>query len=101
MKKSQYDDSIEQTTGKLFSGLWDNYDNKLFEDSVSLFNERVDLSGLERSWFKDKICLDAGCGGGRATIGMARFGAKKVVGVDVGGEGLENAKIRASQKAIK
>ena len=96
MAKSQYGDSIEQTTGKLFSGLWDSYNDQLFEDSVSLFNARLDLSGFDKNWFKDKVCLDAGCGGGRATIGMARFGAKKVVGVDVGGEGLENAKIRAS-----
>ena len=83
MAKSQYGDSIEQTTGKLFSGLWDSYNDQLFEDSVSLFNTRLDLSGFDKNWFKDKVCLDAGCGGGRATIGMARFGAKKVVGIDL------------------
>tara|TARA_B100000686_G_C16802020_1_gene986778 strand:+ start:5584 stop:6552 length:969 start_codon:yes stop_codon:yes gene_type:complete len=96
MQKNQSDNSIEQTTGKLFGGLWNNYNDKLFEDSVSLFNERLDLSRFDKHWFRDKVCLDAGCGGGRATIGMARLGAKKVIGVDVGGEGLENAKMRSS-----
>lgn len=85
---------IEQQTGKIFGELWPTYSNRLFEDSVQLFYKRLDAVGFDRSWFEGKRVLDAGCGGGRNAIAMARYGAD-VVGVDISEAGLADARKRA------
>lgn len=82
-------------TGKLFEGLWAPYDAKLFEESVALFTRRLDLIGFDRGFFRDKVCLDAGCGGGRNTIAMAQLGAAEAHGIDIGAAGVEDARQRA------
>lgn len=88
---------LESATGRLFSALWSPYDEALFEESVALFARRLGLTNLSESWFKGKHVLDAGCGGGRNTIAMARLGAAKACGVDVGEGGIANARQRASK----
>jgi len=40
-----------------------------------------ELLGIERSWFAGRTALDAGCGGGRWTLGLLRLGCR-VVAVD-------------------
>lgn len=87
---------LESATGELFSGLWSPYDAALFEESVALFTRRLPLTSLSESWFKGKRVLDAGCGGGRNTIAMARLGATKACGIDVGEGGIANARQRAA-----
>jgi ubiquinone/menaquinone biosynthesis C-methylase UbiE len=87
--------SLERATGRLFSGLWGQYDTKLFEESVELFVKRLKTAHFDVNWFKGKSCLDAGCGGGRNSIAMARLGAKEVVGIDVGKQGLTDAEQRS------
>ncbi|MCG8455929.1 MAG: class I SAM-dependent methyltransferase [Holophagales bacterium] len=86
---------LEQSTGELFGDLWPAYDQQLFDESVELFYRRLDLVGFDREWFRGKACLDAGCGGGRNSIAMARLGAERVVGIDLGAQGLEDARRRA------
>lgn len=86
---------LERTTGKLFEGLWGPYDAKLFEESVALFTRRLDLIGFDTGFFKGKICLDAGCGGGRNTIAMAQLGAAEAHGIDIGAAGIVDARERA------
>ncbi|MGQ0528107.1 MAG: class I SAM-dependent methyltransferase [Alphaproteobacteria bacterium] len=87
--------ALEKDTGKLFGDLWGPYDQQAFEHSVVLFTRRLDIMGFERGWFKDKTVLDAGCGGGRNTIAMARLGAREAQGIDLGAKGIEDAKRRA------
>ena len=83
-------------TGALFGGLWHRYDNDLFEQSVSLFARRFEANGFDLAWFRGKRCLDAGCGGGRYAIAMARLGAREVIGCDISAEGLADARQRAA-----
>ena len=87
--------SLEHNTGRLFSDLWGQYDGKLFEESVDLFVKRLGRAGVDANWFKGKICLDAGCGGGRNSLAIARLSAAEVVGIDVGEAGLMDAEQRA------
>jgi ubiquinone/menaquinone biosynthesis C-methylase UbiE len=87
--------SLERNTGRLFSDLWAQYDGKLFEESVELFVKRLRRAHFDANWFKGKVCLDAGCGGGRNSVAMARLGAKEVVGIDVGEQGLTDAEHRS------
>ena len=88
--------SLEQATGQLFSGLWTPYGAELFEESVQLFFKRLRLARFDADWFKGKTCLDAGCGGGRNSIAMARLGARSVTGIDLGEGGLRDARQRSS-----
>jgi ubiquinone/menaquinone biosynthesis C-methylase UbiE len=86
---------LEHATGALFGDLWHRYDANLFEESVALFELRMRANGFDLDWLKGKSCLDAGCGGGRYSIALARFGASRVVGLDVSETGLADAARRA------
>jgi ubiquinone/menaquinone biosynthesis C-methylase UbiE len=88
---------LETATGELFGQLWAPFSDKLFAESVALFGKRIDLAKFDVAWFKAKSCLDAGCGGGRNSIAMARLGAKEVLGIDLGKEGLLDARRRAAE----
>ena len=83
-------------TGRLFGDLWHRYDDELFEESVALFARRFEANGFDLSWFRGKRCLDAGCGGGRYSIAMARLGAEEVIGCDVSSEGIRDCRRRAT-----
>ncbi len=91
--------TLEQNTGKLFEKLWAPYDEPLFQQSVDLFARRLDLIDFDKRRFQGKICLDAGCGGGRNTIAMAQLGAAHAYGIDIGGAGIEDARQRARNVA--
>jgi SAM-dependent methyltransferase len=89
--------SIEQQTGALYGGLWPHYDDKLYLESVALFEKRWKANNEPADFFRGKKCLDVGCGGGRYSIAMATMGAQSVIGVDVGDEGIADATRRAEQ----
>ena len=93
-------EKLESNTGKLFERLWAPYDEKLFEDSVELFTRRLELIDFGKDWFRGKSCLDAGCGGGRNSIAMARLGAAEVQGIDLGAAGIADATARAAQRGL-
>ena len=92
--------AVEERTGQLFGDLWNHYDDRLFEESVSLFEKRWRANGEPPDFFQGKRCLDAGCGGGRYTIAMARMGARESIGVDVGEAGLADARQRAERLGV-
>src|SRR5438874_1223600 len=75
-------DVIDET-GRLFGDLWHRYDENLYEESIALFARRFEANGFDLSWFRGRRCLDAGCGGGRYSIAMARLGASQVIGCDI------------------
>jgi ubiquinone/menaquinone biosynthesis C-methylase UbiE len=115
----------EEATGNLYDQLFYAYTDEQFEDSISLFYKRHRMWSNDQEsrlckfigahstnsvpsldWFKDRICLDAGCGQGRYVVALARLGTKKVVGVDINSvvlnastqrrqfQGLRNAELR-------
>ena len=87
---------VQEATGALFGDLWHRYGDDLFEESVMLFAKRFQANGFDLTWFQGKRCLDAGCGGGRYAIAMARLGAAEVAGCDISAEGLADARRRAA-----
>jgi ubiquinone/menaquinone biosynthesis C-methylase UbiE len=89
--------SVEFRTGKLYGGLWSQYDDELFAKSLALFKDRWLANGEDPYFFNGKRCLDVGCGGGRYSLAMALMGAKPVVGVDVSESGLADASQRAER----
>ncbi len=86
-------DLVAQSTGSLFGDLWPAFDERLYRESVELFDKRCAANGFDTSFFKGKRCLDAGSGGGRNSIAMATHGAS-VVGVDLSHRGVEDARKR-------
>ncbi len=86
-------------TGTLFGDLWHRYDNSQFEASVELFARRFEANGFDLQWFRGKRCLDAGCGGGRYTLALARLGASEAIGCDISTAGLVDARRRAADQA--
>jgi ubiquinone/menaquinone biosynthesis C-methylase UbiE len=89
--------TVEERTGALYGDLWPQYDDKLFLESLALFAKRWAANGEDPGFFEGKRCLDAGCGGGRYSLAMAQMGAASVVGVDVSGSGLEDARRRGER----
>jgi len=86
----------ELETGQLFGNLFAAYDDENFKFSVDLFERRFRDGGFDLEWFKGKTCLDAGCGGGRYSIAMAKLGAAAVTGIDLSEVGIADAKRRAA-----
>ena len=92
--------NYEKNTGYIYGSLFTNYNEKLFDDSVELFFKRHKMWGIDTNWFKDKICLDAGCGGGRFVAALARCGARKVHGVDISEKIIEAGRERCRVRQL-
>lgn len=74
-------------TAKNFGWQWTNFtqeDERYAEQFLGW------LQPVKPAFFKDKIVLEAGCGKGRHTKLAAEWGAKEIVGVDLGA-GVESA----------
>lgn len=75
---------IEKETRRLYHDI-----HKIQGDDPFIFNRLVDLLNIEylkvdKNFFADKICLDAGCGSNaNATYSMLKMGAKKVYAMDL------------------
>lgn len=94
-------EAYEKTTSAIYGSLFTSYDEKRFEESVALFEMRQKKWGIDLEWFKGKDCLDAGCGGGRFLIALARLGAKRVVGIDISEDGVKAARERVVQRNLQ
>lgn len=92
--------ALEANTGSLFEKLWGPYNEQLFNESVELFQRRLRIHGFDEKWFQGKRCLDAGCGGGRNTIAMKLLGASQANGIDLGKQGIADAKRRAEERGL-
>lgn len=81
---------------RLYSSLFVSYSDSDFEESVSLFQKRHELWGVDLAWFRGKRCLDAGCGGGRYLVALNRLGADaEGVDIDEGNVILANRRLAA------
>ncbi len=92
--------TYEQATSALYGSLFTAYDEQRFDESVALFEMRHRKWGIDLNWFRDKTCLDAGCGGGRFLVALARLGAQKVCGVDISDEAVKAANARLASRGL-
>ncbi|MEQ8667402.1 MAG: class I SAM-dependent methyltransferase [Rhodospirillales bacterium] len=88
------DVDYEGMVSGLFSDVWqDMTDDIYFEETYQFTRLRFEKSGVDPDeLFRDKVILDAGCGSGKFSHALARFGAKKVIGIDIGERGLAFAR---------
>ena len=93
----------DKKVAKLFSEIWPNLSNEVYYNEPFQFTKKRFLkSGFNPfEIFKDKVCLDAGCGSGKFSIALKKLGAKKVIGIDLGERGLKFARKKLKQKNIK
>ena len=83
MKK---DNNVIDDTGTLYASIWDRFDMKQWEEFSDNHFEKWTPLPVNKGFFKGKVCLDAGCGSGRAVRSLLKLGAKKVYAID-GGKG--------------
>ncbi|MGE5505645.1 MAG: class I SAM-dependent methyltransferase [Actinomycetota bacterium] len=76
-------------TTDLFENAWTTYSPSTYDHSVGLVEGRLRANGFDDAWFAGKTCLDSGCGTGRLSLAMARFGAARVVALDLGRRSLD------------
>ena len=93
--------TCEKSTGAIYGKLFTDYDEKLFDESVALFELRHRRWGIDLGWFRGEVCLDAGCGGGRFVVALARLGASHVVGIDISEEAIAAADARIKKRGLK
>jgi len=91
----------EKKTSDLYGSLFTAYDEQRFEESVALFEMRHRKWGIDPTFFRDKTCLDAGCGGGRYLVALARLGAKHVHGIDISAEAVAAATQRIAARHLE
>ena len=100
MKKELELNEREQLTAIVYGDTFSLYDEKSFDEFLSPFYSRLKANKIDLNVFKDKLCLDAGCGGGRGSILMAQLGAREVIGVDLSPTNIESSRKRAAQKGF-
>jgi ubiquinone/menaquinone biosynthesis C-methylase UbiE len=102
-RKGPYMTATKQLEIKeLFDSIGKEFDNKEKHFSRHL----QQMSGFCDSCFdvadiEGRMCLDAGCGTGTASLYLAQNGAKQVVGIDLSGESLNVAQNESSKREIK
>ncbi|HEY5927929.1 MAG TPA: class I SAM-dependent methyltransferase [Kofleriaceae bacterium] len=90
----------KQAVRHLYEQAWTSYDQRTYDHSLKLMEDRLRANGLDESFFKGKRCIDAGCGTGRFAIAMAKLGAASVVGADIGVKSLAFARERAQERGV-
>ncbi len=81
-------DLTRQVYGQTFSA----YDSRELEEFMAPLAARLEANRIGGDAFRGKRCLDAGCGGGRASVLLARLGAAPVVALDFSLLNLETAR---------
>jgi len=76
-------------TEELFEDAWVTFGEDTYDHSVGLIEKRFANSGLDKKYFKNKVCFDGGCGIGRLSVAIAKMQAKEVVAADLGGKSLD------------
>lgn len=73
----------EKKLSEIYHPFWNEFNKKQYSEATSLFAGRLKANGFDLNWFKDKVCLDAGCGSGRYVQAMLDLEAKEIVGIDL------------------
>lgn len=91
------EDAFEGRVSGLFSDIWLGMtDDIYFDQTFSFTKERFERNGIDPfELFRDKVIVDGGCGSGKFSAALAKFGARKVIGLDIGERGLEFARAQA------
>lgn len=90
-----------RATKELYENIWTIYNNDTYGHSMKLCFDRYEANGFDKNFFKGKTVFDGGCGTGRFSIAAALSGAKKVYGMDLGGQSLDFARQKAKEYHVE
>ncbi|HLD58104.1 MAG TPA: class I SAM-dependent methyltransferase [archaeon] len=62
---------------------WKDFKEKQVQEATCLLKKRFKANNLSLDLAKGKTVLDVGCGSGRYSLALLKFGAKKVYGIDI------------------
>ncbi len=85
---------VEIATGELYGSIWNLMDEEAFATFADAHWNKFRNAGLAQDFLRGRICLDAGCGSGRAVRSMLKDGAAKVYAIDIGDECVRNTRDR-------
>lgn len=89
-----------RATKNLYENIWTIYNNETYDHSMQLCLKRYEANGFDKNYFQGKNVFDGGCGTGRFSIAAALMGAKKVYGMDLGGQSLDFARQKAKEYKV-
>ena len=87
----------EKLTGHLYGVGFSAQSDQDFKKVIEPLAERFQKNNIPLDIFADKVCLDAGCGGGRGTVFMLQNGAKEVFSIDIDQQLVDYAKARVEE----
>jgi SAM-dependent methyltransferase len=85
---------VELATGRLYGSIWNLMDEETFAAFADAHWNKFQNAGFSPDFLRGKVCLDAGCGSGRAVRSMLKDGAARVYAIDVGDECVRNTRDR-------
>lgn len=93
--------SKERLVTSVYGDTFSLYNEREFDDFKSFLERRLLANSIKPDSFAGKRCLDAGCGGGRASILMLEQGAREVVGVDLSSQNVKTCRSIAKSRGFK
>lgn len=92
---------VKKKTGEVYGKLWGGFSKTDNLHAKKMLVDRFKgFDSFHNLFFKNKTVIDFGCGGGRYTNAIRMLGAKNVVGIDFGIEGINIAKKNYKYKNI-
>jgi ubiquinone/menaquinone biosynthesis C-methylase UbiE len=92
----------EGPTQQVYGAMWDTFDfETCTEGARNVLIDRFRYSDFELTSLAGKDVLDQGCGSGRYTMALAAAGARRVIGIDLGGASLETAIMMARKAGLE
>ena len=94
---------FQSNIGQTFKDIWLQYEkSEYFERTFNDTKDRYLINGIDPyDFYSNRNVLDAGCGSGKVTSAIAKFGAKKIIGIDLTEEGINFAKDRSKEFSLK
>lgn len=93
--------AAEKITQVVYGETFSKYTKDEYIEFMRPLEIRFRSNGISTDCFKGKKCLDAGCGGGRGSIFMARSGAAEVTSFDLTPQNLETTRHFAGMFGLK
>ena len=92
---------LKKKTGKVYGKLWKKFTPSDNAKAKKFILERFkSYKSFNKNFFRGKEIIDVGCGGGRYSNALKTLGAKKVIGVDYGSDGIKLARKNYKKKNL-
>lgn len=89
--------NLEHEHDRVFGDSFARYDRKAMNPLIENLEIRFKVNGVPCNLFSGKRCLDAGCGGGPASLFMSKYGAHRVDSLDVSQKNVETTRLNAER----